>query len=61
MAEETWMLMSTDVFDTIRTVGTSRKLMAAAIHATPDEMEVDPNIHRHLNEGGIVVIHCETE
>jgi hypothetical protein len=60
MAEETWVLMSTDVFNEASNIGTN-KLWFDALHATPDEMEVDPNIHRHLNDGGVVVIHCEVD
>ena len=58
--EETWVLMSSDVFNQASYIGTN-KLWFNALHATPDEMETDLNVHRHLNEGGIVVIHCEVE
>jgi hypothetical protein len=60
MADEMWVLMSLDVFNKARDIGTI-KLWNEALHATPAEMEVDPNIHRHLNDGGAVVIHCEVE
>ena len=56
MSEETWVLMSIDVFNAARRIGTI-KLWNEALHARADEMEADPHIHRHLNEGGIVVIH----
>ena len=55
-----WVLMSVDVFSDVRAVGTIR-LWNEAIHASPVEMETDPNIHRHLNDGGVVIIHCETD
>ena len=35
--------------------------VAEAVHSRPDEMHIDPNIHEHLNDGGIVVIHCAFE
>lgn len=56
-SEEQWVLMGRGVFNKARKIG-SIKLWNEALHATPDEMETDPNVHRHLNEGGIVVIHC---
>ena len=62
MSEETWVLMSTRVLAGIDIgIADLEHLMGTVIHATPDEMEVDPNIHRHLNEGGMVIIHCEVD
>ena len=29
-----------------------------ALHARPETMDLDERINEHLNEGGIVVIHC---
>ena len=58
--DETWVLMSTDVFNNARSIGTIR-LWNEAIHATPDQMETNPDIHHHLNAGGIIIIHCDNQ
>ena len=59
MAEERWILVSEDTFNILRFGVGTPDMMADAIHARPDSMELDERIHEHLNEGGIVVIHCE--
>ena len=57
--EERWILVSEDTFNAIRFgVGLRVDVVENAIHSMPDEMHVDPRIHEHLNDGGIVVIHC---
>ena len=62
MPDETWVLMSTDTLDEISDINSRVfELQTEAIHATPVEMETDPNIHRHLDDGGVVIIHCEVD
>ena len=56
VTEERWILLSEEAFNRMRPdVGAD----VIALHTTPDAMEYDEDIHSHLDEGGIVVIHCE--
>ena len=59
MTEERWVLMSEETFNDMRfgfDLNVDR--VAEAVHSRPEAMQIDPNIHEHLNDGGIVVIHC---
>ena len=59
---ESWVLMSTSVLGDIDIgVADIEKLMSRVLHATPEEMELDDDIHDHLDNGGIVIIHCEVD
>ena len=54
--------MSTEMFRDIDIgVADMERLMRMVVHATPDELEMDPDISRHLNDGGVVIIHCEVD
>lgn len=56
---ERWVLVSEETFNDIRFgVCNDIDVVAQALHATPETIDLDERIHEHLNEGGIVVIHC---
>jgi hypothetical protein len=57
--DERWILVSEETFNDIRFgVGLTVDHMTDAIHVSPDTIALDERIHEHLNDGGIVVIHC---
>lgn len=58
---ERWLLMSESTFDAVRFGVGVPDLLADAPCTTPDTIENDEHVHDHLNEGGIVIITCETE
>lgn len=57
---ERWVLVSEDTFNDIRFGVGMTDVMDGALHATPDTID-DERVHEHLNQGGIVIITCETE